>query len=229
MQIRNGTALFIGLLTVMLAAGCGPSAPASQPSPAPTPAAAPSPATAPNPTEPAVPATQPAPAEPQPRPQTQPTTAAETPVIPEGVTVNTTAINFQLQTLNGKTISLKELRGKPILLNFWATWCPPCIAEMPSIQLVNYEHQGEDVVILTVDILGSRPSETPSNLATFMQKNEYTFPVLLDTDGKVTKSYFITNIPTTFLIDKDGIIRYKLQGPFLNKAAIDNALKLVMP
>ena len=207
------------ILAVLLTSGCGSSAPETKPAPAP---AAPStnqitPVPAVASTNETVPASN----------KTVPALPAST--IPEGVSVNNAAIDFQLQTLAGKTISLKDLRGKPVLLNFWATWCPPCIGEMPSIQLVNYERQGKDVTILTVDIIGSRPTETPATLADFMQKNQYTFPVVLDVNQKVTKSYLVVSIPTTFLIDKDGIIRYKRLGPFEDKAAIDAALKLVTP
>ena len=70
------------------------------------------------------------------------------------------------------------------------------------------------MVLITVDIIGSRPTETPANLADFMQKNKYTFPVLLDLKEAVTKAYGIASTPTNFLIDKDGVIRQRLTGAF---------------
>jgi peroxiredoxin len=77
---------------------------------------------------------------------------------------------------------------------------------------------------LTVDIIGSRSTETPANLADFMQKNNYTFPVVLDSDMGVTKTYGIKNTPTNFLIDKDGIIRERITGAFPSEPAFEQSI-----
>ncbi len=98
-------------------------------------------------------------------------------------------------TLEGKPVSLTDFRGKPVLLNFWATWCPFCQAERPLIQQIYDEWQSRSVIVLTVDIIGSRSTESPENLASFMGNNKYTFPVLLDVDRAVTKTYNIKSTP----------------------------------
>ncbi len=151
-------------------------------------------------------------------------TPTPAPAIAQGTKVGDLAPDFQLQTLDGQTISLAALRGKPVLINFWATWCPFCRAERPVIQQIYNDWQSKDLVVLTVDIIGSTPSETSSNLATFMQNNNYTFPALLDVNMQVTKSYNIKSTPTNFLSDKDGVIRERQTGAFPSQAAFEERL-----
>lgn len=111
------------------------------------------------------------------------------------------APDFTLTNLKGETIKLSELRGKPVFLNFWATWCPPCRAEMPLIQNL-YQEKGSQLQILTINI-----QEDPQTIEKFLRKNHYNFPVLLDKQGQVANQYWIKGIPTTFIIDQQGIIR----------------------
>ncbi|MDO8443320.1 MAG: TlpA disulfide reductase family protein [bacterium] len=138
------------------------------------------------------------------------------------------APDFQLNNLAGQPVSLSNLRGKPVAINFWATWCPHCQAERPLIQQISEEWQGKDLVLLTIDIIGSQPTETPANLADFMQKNSYTFPVLLDINREVTKSYGIKFTPTYFLIDREGIIREIRTGPYPSKTALEESLNQLL-
>ncbi len=152
-----------------------------------------------------------------------------TPTTTQGTQVGNLAPDFQLNDLDGKPVSLSALRGQPILLNFWATWCPFCRAERPLIQEVYDEWQSKGLIVLTVDIIGSTPSETPSNLADFMKNNKYSFPVLLDVNREVTKSYGIKATPTNFLIDKDGIIREVKIGSFPSKSALEDSLRSLLP
>ncbi len=149
--------------------------------------------------------------------------------VPQAEMIGKPAPDFQLTDMNGKSVSLSELRGKAILLNFWATWCPFCQAERPTIQQIHQEWQSKRLVVLTVDIINSRTTETPANLADFMQKNNYSFPVLLDETQIVTKSYFIKQTPTNFLIDKDGIIREVTVGAYSSKAAMEDSLNKILP
>lgn len=125
----------------------------------------------------------------------------------QGTVVGNVAPNFQLQSLDGKTISLNDLRGKPVMLTFWATWCPFCRIEMPTIQKAYEEWQNKGFVVLTIDIIDSTATETADNLASFMNTNNYSFPVLLDTKMQVTRTYNIKSTPTSLFIDKDGVIR----------------------
>ncbi len=156
---------------------------------------------------------------------TQPPTTSN---ITQGTQVGNLAPGFQLNNLEGKPFSLSDFRGKPVLLNFWATWCPFCQAERPLIQQIYDEWQNKGVIVLTVDIIGSRATETPENLASFMQNNKYSFPVLLDINREVTKSYNIKSTPTNFLIDKDGVIRKVRVGAFPSKAALEESLSQLL-
>lgn len=135
-----------------------------------------------------------------------------------GPQVSKIAPDFILTNLIGEKISLGAFRGKPVLLNFWASWCGPCRQEMPYLQAILAEKTG--VAILTINI-----RESQKTVSDFMKRNDYTFPVLLDSDGKVSQSYQIQAIPATFLIDKNGIIKAVKVGAFRNKAEIEDFLK----
>ena len=134
------------------------------------------------------------------------------------------APDFQLQDLNGNTISLSELRGSPVMLNFWATWCGPCLSEIPFLQQIYEEWRDRDLVLLTVNI-----KEDASIVRQFMQYYGYSLTVPLDTNGNVSQRYDITGIPTTFFIDADGIIQVRKVGSFLNKEAIEYYLSKIIP
>ncbi|MDO8716055.1 MAG: redoxin family protein [Dehalococcoidales bacterium] len=149
---------------------------------------------------------------------------ATTPVAVEGVNVGNRAIDFQLQSLDGKTVKLSDFRGKPVLLNFWATWCGPCRSEMPYLQQISDNSTATGLVMLAVDA-----GENATVVQKFMTELNLTIPVLLDTDKTVSKSYSITAIPSTFLIDKNGVIQKKILGAFPDKQAIENSLKTIIP
>ena len=125
------------------------------------------------------------------------------------------AIPFTLKDQYGKTHTLADYKGKIIFLNFWATWCPPCRAEMPDIQKL-YEHspmEGTDAVIVlgvAAPKLGSEKDE--AGIKAFMDKNGYAYPVLMDEGGKLFEAYGIRAIPTTYLIDRNGNIIGRVQG-----------------
>ncbi|MBM7600892.1 peroxiredoxin [Virgibacillus halotolerans] len=117
------------------------------------------------------------------------------------------APDFELTTLDGETVKLSDYRGKRVMLNFWATWCPPCRAEMPDMQKF---HEDKDVVILAVNL-----RETESNtekVQAFIDERDLTFPVLLDEETVVADQYQIQPIPSSFLIDSDGRIHNKAFG-----------------
>lgn len=118
-----------------------------------------------------------------------------------GPSVGNRAPGFELSNLSGGKVSLESLRGKPVFLNFWATWCPPCRSEMPDLQDMYLKYDGQ-VHFLTVN-----SQESANTVRKFMQENKYTFPVVLDKSGAVGTKYRITGIPTTLILDAKGIVR----------------------
>ncbi|MGA3079918.1 MAG: TlpA disulfide reductase family protein [Terracidiphilus sp.] len=106
--------------------------------------------------------------------------------------------DFTLKDLDGKKVTLSQLRGKIVMVNFWATWCPPCRLEMPDLDLIYTHFQPQGLVVLAVT------DESPFTAGSFIAKANYHLPVLLDSDRKVHKMFHITGIPTTFIFDREG-------------------------
>lgn len=119
------------------------------------------------------------------------------------------APDFTLTSLEGKEVSLKDYRGKKVLLNFWATWCHYCRTEMPVFQNL-VEKYPEEVTVLAVSIM---ERETEEEIENFIKNNEYTFKVLLDRENKVSDAYNIRGLPSSYLIDRDGRIEFQKLGP----------------
>ena len=117
------------------------------------------------------------------------------------------AEGFTLEDLRGSMVSLKDFRGKVIFLNFWASWCGPCRIEMPAMELLWQVFQDDDFVILAVDV-----RERRDEVSSFIEKNDYTFPTLLDSWGRVANIYSARSYPTTFLIDREGKVVGKAVG-----------------
>ena len=119
------------------------------------------------------------------------------------------APDFSLTDLNGKGVEIKQFKGKIIFLNFWATWCGPCKEEMPSMEALHQQLKEKNFVMLTisVDYEGIKPVQE------FINKQRYTFPVLLDPKGETLDLFEVKGIPTTFLIDKKGKMIGKAIGP----------------
>ena len=120
------------------------------------------------------------------------------------------AVDFTLPSLTGDEITLSALRGKTVIINLWATWCPPCRQEMPHMQKFYEEHQ-EEVEILAVNLTSEDYGK--ERVAQFVSEFELTFPVLLDYTGEVGKLYKAFTIPTSYVIDKHGMIFQKIVGP----------------
>jgi peroxiredoxin len=142
--------------------------------------------------------------------------------LPPAPAVGHPAPDFTLTGLDGQTFTLSELRGKPVVLNFWATWCPPCRAEMPELQAASERLQGE------VAIIGVNQGENAQQVAAFVQPLGFTFPMPLDAKTDVSRAYLVRNLPTTFFIDRDGIVRYSQIGP-LTEATLVQRLKTIYP
>jgi peroxiredoxin len=130
------------------------------------------------------------------------------------------AADFTLDNLDRQPVSLGSLRGKAVFINFWATTCPPCVKEMPYIQELYLDWSSRsDVAVLTIN-----NAESASTVKNFIQAGRYTFPVLLDAQLEVAQKYRIQYLPTSILVDRDGILQYRVIGPFSSKAAILKAM-----
>jgi peroxiredoxin len=125
-----------------------------------------------------------------------------------GPKVGEVAPDFMLPKLGGGAVSLADYRGKTVFLNFWATWCPPCVAEVPSMEKLYRKLKGPEFEILAVSVDGEGEKTIPP----FLAKHSLTFPVLLDPDKKIYGRYGLTGIPETFIIDKNGAIDLKIIG-----------------
>ncbi|UFS72733.1 TlpA family protein disulfide reductase [Geomonas sp. RF6] len=119
------------------------------------------------------------------------------------------APDFTLKDLSGRDVSLSSLKGKVVLVNFWATWCPPCREEIPSMVRLNKGMDGQPFQMLAISVNDGGKKEVDP----FLKDSNTVLPVLLDADQKVAKRYGTTGVPETFVVDKKGIIVKKVIGP----------------
>lgn len=127
-----------------------------------------------------------------------------------GVRKGQRAPDFTLANLEGNSMKLSDYQGKRVLLNFWASWCPPCQVEMPHMQRFYEDYQQQDVVILGVNMTSIEKHQ--DDVQQFISKGAYTFPILLDPKGDVMQAYQVTAYPTTYLLDSSGVIQDKFVG-----------------
>ncbi|NLV59783.1 MAG: redoxin domain-containing protein [Clostridiales bacterium] len=120
------------------------------------------------------------------------------------------APDFTVENINGNQVKLSDFIGTPVVLNFWASWCPPCKGEMPEFQEVSQE-VGEDVAFLMVDLVDGQ-RETKDKGIEYIKEQGFTFPVYFDVDQDAASRYGIMSIPTTIFIHKDGYILTGVQG-----------------
>jgi peroxiredoxin len=119
------------------------------------------------------------------------------------------APDFTLPGLNGELISLSEFKGNVVLINIWATWCPPCVYEMPSMEKLHQQFKNEKFKILAISI----DSQGAKAVAPFMKNHNLTFQTLIDPTGTIRTSYGVNSIPQSFIIDKQGHLLKKIIGP----------------
>lgn len=136
------------------------------------------------------------------------------------------APDFTLQTTTGEAYTLSDLQGYAVLINVWATWCPPCEAEMPAIQKVYDEYREQGFIVLAVN---STFQDDPLKIPQFAEKYNLTFPILLDETSQVSRTYQVRSLPSSFFINRQGIItEVVIGGPMseaLLRTRIEQALK----
>lgn len=136
------------------------------------------------------------------------------------------APDFTLRTATGETYTLSDLQGQAVLVNIWATWCPPCRSEMPAIQAMYIEYKEQGFMVLAVN---STVQDNPLDIAPFTQEYGLTFPILLDETGDVTRAYQVRSLPSSYFINRQGIIsEVVIGGPMseaLLRTRIEEALK----
>ncbi len=142
--------------------------------------------------------------------------------LPPAPAVGHPAPDFSLTTLSGEPFTLSGLRGTPVVLNFWATWCPPCRAELPELQGANERLAGQ------VAIIGVNQAEAPADVSRFVAGLGLTFPVPLDVDAATSRLYAVRSLPTTFFIDRQGIIRHIQIGP-VTEATLAQMVRMIYP
>lgn len=130
----------------------------------------------------------------------------------EGLAKGERAPDFELTTLAGEAVRLSDYKGKKVILNFWATWCPPCRAEMPDMQKY-YDEQadGENVEILAVNL--TTVDKGMDKINAFVEEFSLTFPIPMDTEGEIGDLYQAASIPTSYMIDTEGRVQQKIVGP----------------
>lgn len=134
-------------------------------------------------------------------------TQPDKPAVDSGVTVGKRLPEFTLSTLDGKMTKVSPAAQQVTILNFWATWCPPCRQEMPELEKFAQQYSGK-VSFYAINI-----QEPAATVNEFLTHNKYTMNVLSDKTGEVSKNFRINSIPTTLVIDKQGIIKYRKSGP----------------
>ncbi|MFY9279788.1 MAG: TlpA disulfide reductase family protein [Caldicoprobacterales bacterium] len=140
------------------------------------------------------------------------------------LTIDKPLIDFELEDLNGNKIKLSDYKGQIVFLNFWATWCPPCRAEMPDMEAIHQEYGDKGVVILGVSSTelelrgGNDKEKARQQVQEYIDNEGFTFSIPLDSDNKAVREYNaiypMIGIPTTYMIDREGIIRYVRSGAF---------------
>lgn len=140
--------------------------------------------------------------------------------LPVGSRQGEMAPDFNLQSPDGSTVRLSDLRGKVVVLNFWATWCPPCRAEMPALQEAEERFAALDVLVLGVNV-----QEDAETLNAFLERFGLSFAVVQDLTGRVTTdAYRVNSLPSTFFIGMDGVVKVVRRGP-LTIEAIDDDIR----
>lgn len=134
------------------------------------------------------------------------------------------APDFQVEDAGGESVSLSAMEGQPVVLNFWASWCPPCKSEMPDFQRA-YEVYGGDIQFMMVNLTdGSR--ETKETAKAYIEEQGYTFPVYYDVNQEAAYAFYVSSVPATYFIDEDGNIVAAGRG-MLDEEALEKGISML--
>ncbi len=144
-------------------------------------------------------------------------------IIPPAPRKGAPAPAFEAQTLDGATVRLDDLRGQAVVLNLWATWCPPCRAEMPALERISARYADAGLVVLALN-----QGEDAETVRAFVEEHALTFPIALDPREQVGRQYELQAYPTTFFIGRDGVIREVVSGGPMPEALIEDQVKRLL-
>jgi cytochrome c biogenesis protein CcmG, thiol:disulfide interchange protein DsbE len=136
-----------------------------------------------------------------------------------------TAPDFKLKTPDGEEYTLSELKGNAVLVNLWATWCPPCRAEMPAIDKMYKEYKDQGFVVLAVNMTYQ---DDPTSVAPFIQEHALTFPILLEETGSVGAAYQLRSLPSSYFINRAGIIQEVVIGGPMSEALLRTRIEQIL-
>jgi peroxiredoxin len=135
------------------------------------------------------------------------------------------APDFTLDTLDGNQVTLSELRGRIVVINFWATWCLPCREETPALEKAYKQYKDSDAVILGVNLTNQ---DLVRDVESFVQEFGLTYPILLDREGSVGYLYQVNGLPTTFFLNREGVIRTVLVGGPMSETFIRSKIEALI-
>ncbi len=146
------------------------------------------------------------------------------PLAAQRVRVGQPAPEFSLTALSGEAVKLADLRGHPVVLNFWATWCPPCLTELPALVSAWNTHRPAGLQVLAIN----GDDEKPAVIRDFTARMALPFPVLLDARARVNDRYRVTGLPSTVFIDSAGVVRALNLGP-IDRETLARDLQTILP
>jgi cytochrome c biogenesis protein CcmG, thiol:disulfide interchange protein DsbE len=156
---------------------------------------------------------------------TRPTSSHAATAQPVAPQVGFVAPDFRLESLEGSTIALSDLRGKVVVVNHWASWCPPCRAEMPVLSRIYAKYRDAGLVVLGVNATNQ---DDEASVRAFARSGQATFPIVLDREGQTGGAYNLRALPTTYIIDRAGVVSDIIPGAITSEAMLEARLRRLL-